>query len=140
MAKVPSIKFRAEDLLQDGAMTPEKVADALNRVVQTQRESLNHGITHAENLRSQVVTLRVVTAATVADTFPLQPVRLADFMPQKPIGVRVLSRSVPNTPSTTFNTASDVDWTPTGNGQVTIRYISGLSASTEYLLTLLIEG
>lgn len=139
MATVPTIDFRAEDVIEGGQVSPSKVVDALNRMARLQREALTHGIT-AENLRVQDVELTLQTGAAVADSFPLAAISLEKHMPAKPTTVRVLQRRNLTTPTSTFTTASDVDWQATGDRQVSVRYIPGLAVSTKYLLTLRIEG
>lgn len=139
MASVPTIDFRPEDVTEGGAVSAQKVADALNRMNRLYREAMSHGIT-ADNLRVQDVTLTLQTGAAVATSFPLAAIELAAFMPATPKGVRVMARSNLTSPTTTFTTASGVDWIPTGERKVSIRYISGLAVSTKYLITIRIEG
>lgn len=139
MATVPTTDIRPEDLLDGGELSASKVAAALNRASRVVREALDHGIT-AENLRVQTVELRIQTAATIAETFPLPAIKLADHMPPVPRAVRVIFRQNLTSPGTAFTLATAADWKPFGERQVSIRYLSGLSASANYVVTLLIEG
>lgn len=139
MATVPTLDFRADDLLEGGNLSAQKVADALNRTGRAVREALTHGIT-AENLRVQTVDLTIQTGADVSASFPLPAIKLAGYMPAKPSGVRVIHRQNLTDPTVEYSVASGVDWRPAGERQVSIRYVSGLWASTKHVVTLLIEG
>jgi len=139
MATIPTIDFRPEDFLDGGKVSAQKMADAVNKVNRSLREALSRGLTQ-DNLRTQTVALTFTTKATVADTFPLPAIALAQHMPATPKAVRVTNRRNNASPETTFTSASDVDWSPTEGKKLSIRYVSGLSASTNYTITLLVEG
>lgn len=134
MASLKQLKIKAEDLLTDGKLDPQLVAEAINNLALQVYENAKKVQT------KQLVELRVRTASVLDNTFPLPAIQLASGMPNMPSDVHVGRVQNLSAPKTVLSSACSVDWEPNGRGQILIRYVSGLRTSNDYLITFVIEG
>lgn len=113
--------------------TPEKVAIALNRVISVVR-TLNENKPKTTTFKG----IRVYTKASVDDTFPLPAFKLPPSF--KPSAVRVANIRNITSPNATWTAAVDALYRVVGDGQLSVTYITGLTAQTEYLVDLEVSG
>ena len=97
------------------------------------------GLTFEDNLLAQRVSLHIATGSTVDTAFPIV-VRLDARMPAQPLGVVVVGVRNPLNSSAAFTSAVQAMWKPIGGHQISLTYITGLSANCTYDLDLLVLG
>lgn len=133
--KTPNLSVRADDFTEDGSFSARKTAEAFTRIAKAFAEAMDRGI-ESENLREQYVELYVHTGARVDDSFPLPAINLARHMPAKLSDVRVASIENITNPAAAWTSGAMCFWRTAGDRQFVVDYISGLSASTKYRITL----
>jgi hypothetical protein len=100
-------------------------------------QTLNKGITFADNIQSQTKDLYF----TYSSIYPSKtnPVRFQNSMPVKPIGVILLSVQDVSSDPAVISNAVYLDWLYNGQ-DVEIRNITGLTVGTSYKMKVLTIG
>jgi len=128
MAKLPPINRIVKEDFQDEPWA-EKLLWPINRFMESVSSALNKNLTLQDNLQGQVKQLNFTTQAVVADTFPLF------FTPTTPNRATDLwITSLRRVDNLVITDAATADWGIASDGQISINYISGLVASTSYIV------
>lgn len=90
-------------------------------------------------LSAQPLPVSFRTGADVADSFPMT-VKLAKGSPETPRAVLVARVENLTDANPTWTDAVQAFWEKAGPGQLLLRHISGLSASKQYTIHLLVLG
>jgi hypothetical protein len=135
MSKLPPITRLAKE---DFAEYPwaEKLLWPINRVFEQLYGALNRDITAHENLRAQIKTISFETTNPVEGTYPLK------FLPDPDIkGVTasdVILTKIARQDGTALASGATIEWGLASDGQIQITNITGLIASTAYIIRLIV--
>jgi hypothetical protein len=115
---------------------PERFArlvESLNELSDASRQA------DAGAFKRQVIPVPLRTGATVADSFPFT-VKLGANIPSKPLSISVARVENLTDAPATWTDAVQVFWELAGPQLILIRHISGLAASKQYTIHLLVLG
>lgn len=131
--------LRADELMKlSESERVEELVRVLNRLSDDASGALNRRLTIRDNLRTQLVEkVPINIGEAVESAFPFT-LDLGPHMPETP--ALVLVSYVKNNTSATAPWTAGVCpfWEKAGQRQIAIKYISGLSANTQYLVDFLI--
>ena len=132
MSKLPQLtKLRRDDLGSNLPPWMDKVIYTVNRLADSVYTALNSGLTPADNLKAQILTLTIATSDLpykASVNLPVTDLILTNIYEKS--GSRV-----------DFTTAVWPDWVyDASNGTVIVYNISGLTAGKTYVIRLLALG
>lgn len=134
MARLPTIRRLTKQQVPDAPAWFDVVINVLNLFLDAVFSALAGNLTFRQNIRSSIRDLRFRTLANYATgdwtelTFPHNLGVRAD-------GVQILQ--IQATSGAVLTDAVSLDWTEL-NGEIRVRYIAGLAASTDYSVRLLV--
>lgn len=136
MAKVPSVRRITIDAIGGAIPTwfSEGVLYILNLLIDSQVTSLDKGLTVAENMNAQVKELTFTTSSTYTGG-DWTTIKFKHSLFGKASGVSIAQIWVKDDRSLVIKSATTLDWTEE-NGQIKVRYISGLNNSLTYTVRL----
>lgn len=137
MARIPSQRRIIREDLSEAPGWIEKLLTPLNSFMEAIYSALNKNLTFTENIRSQIAFLEFETAPSYVASNTFEPLRFENFMRQRAVGVIVLQAYVLDQLNEPMASAVTCDWYE-DQGQIVIKYISGLSDSTFYKIRVLV--
>lgn len=137
----PPVNLRPSDL-KDATPSETRLIEFLGRQLQPflqQMRSLVDGRLGTDNLNAAFVDVEVLMPATPTPGLPPFPMSVNTGLSGVCRGLTVVR--VQNNSSSGYQEAAVFpDWQDNGNGTVTLKWLTGLSASTAYTVTLRAEG
>lgn len=136
MAVPPKLRRLVADDFSD---MPESFVESFlpvfNDFASTTTNALSGGLVTGENVSGYYEKkYRVVTGATVADSFPIIIANRLGSIPQSIMVAQYTTEA-----GTAPTSAIGVDWGMTSDGRIKINALPGIAASSEYRLTLKVE-
>lgn len=136
MSKLPPIKLINKEDFRDYPWA-EKLLWPLNRFMESVYGALNRDVTFGANIRSQLKTVSFETSATIADTFPLKIQPDAEIS-KTVVPSDIILTKINRTDGTLLADGVTLDWGLGSDGQININFITGLVASTQYIMRTII--
>lgn len=112
----------------------DKLLVPLNRFMESVSSALSRNLSLADNLAARVVELDVDVPATPADAWP----KFINCGVSQPIGMQLLRVKQRTGAPVALTGAVSVDWEPVGDGRLKVKAVEGLTASTNYRVTLVV--
>ena len=129
--KLPSQKKILKEDLKDSPSWVNPLLEVVNSFMENVYQTLNRNISFQDNINSQI---KLITIKTTSSYPTMEPVEFASTLKTKPIGCLVL-QAYEKTTMAPVNAA--IAWNEI-NGVITITSVSGLSASSSYVVRLLV--
>lgn len=128
----PSIKrINVEDFPEQKSWI-DKLLNPLNQTLALLNKLLNGGLVITEHVRAELKTLSFVNDSAAF------PVAFKHSLSSRPVAVLVVSAAEVTASSTAFTAAVYATWELQPDGKVKILGITGLTASAQYNVTLLV--
>lgn len=137
MAKIPTTKqITIEELQGSADQKIEALVRPINLFIRDVNQALNQDLTLGDNVDAQIITIAVQTSSAYP-TF--DAVNFSLTTKHTPYGAHLINIIKDSDTEYVFTSAVWVDvYFPAGESYGTIRHITGLAASTNYTITLLI--
>lgn len=141
MARLPNQKRIMREDLQDAPSWIDRLLFPLNSFMESVYYALNKNITFNENIACQIREITFTTPSTYGVGSPVgvdfDEIRFSNQLRTVPQGVIIMQLNITNSVDTPLYTAQSLHWYH-DDGIIYIPYISGLSASTDYTLRVLV--
>lgn len=141
MAKLPTQRRVLREDVKDAPSWIENVLNPLNSFMDSVYRALNRSLTFQDNITSEIRTLRFQTRSDYTSAIPLtagfEPLQFVHSLKSKPFGLFIAQIEEVSDTYVPFTSAVTLSWYE-ANGTVFINYITGLSDSKNYKLTVLL--
>lgn len=138
MARLPLIRRISREDIQEAPNWIERLLFPLNQFMETVYQALNKDLTFSENIRSQTAEVTFETSAAYDGTVAnFTTVQLQRSLPARAQGILLLQIAENASSPSPIDGPVYVDWLD-NNGVISINHVSGLNASTSYVMRLLI--
>ncbi len=136
MATPPKLRNLLADDFEDMPQSFHEVfLPMFNDFASTTTDALSGGLVAGENVATYYEkNLRVLTSATIADTFPIIIANRLGSAPQCVTVAQYTTKS-----GTAPTSAIGVEWSMTSDGRLKLSAMPGIAASSEYRVTLKVE-
>lgn len=134
MARVPTVRRLSVDAIPE---VPDwfrnSVLYVFNQLIESEHNSLDKGITVADNLDTQVKEVQFTTASDYELNNNFTELKFKKNLGGSAVGVNIAKIWIKDAESTILTGSISLDWTEQ-NDQIKIRFISGLADSTTYVV------